>query len=143
MDKFILNIIHRPEMVPEYSEKVTGQGKEEDITRESLITESLDIFKLQQQIAHENDFKTTIQMTYASLFNDEAVAIAKEHHEKYGDEISLSLLGLPCKEFREKYKTKDFCIWMFSMEDKKSIVKDVFEKFYEQFKFYPESTGSY
>lgn len=26
-DTFILNILHRPEMVPEYAEKVTGQGK--------------------------------------------------------------------------------------------------------------------
>lgn len=143
MDKFILNIVHRPEMVPEYAEKVTGQGKEEDISRKGLLTESLDIFKLQQQIAHENGFKTTIQMTYSSLFNEEAVALAKEHHEKYGDEIALSFLGLPCKEFREKYKTRDFCIWMFSMEDKKSIVNDVFGKFYECFGFYPLSTGSY
>ena len=31
MDKFIVNIIHRPEMVPEYAEKVTGHGKEEDL----------------------------------------------------------------------------------------------------------------
>jgi hypothetical protein len=143
MGKFILNIIHRPEMVPEYAEKVTGQGKKEDISRKSLLTESLDIFRLQQKIAHDNGFKTTIQMTYASLFNEEAVALAKEHHEKYGDEISLTLLGLPCKEFREKYKTKDFCIWMFSMEDKKSIVTDVFEKFHQAFGFYPTSTGSY
>ena len=30
--EFIVNIIHRPEMVPEYAEKVTGQGKKEDIT---------------------------------------------------------------------------------------------------------------
>lgn len=143
MDQFVVNIIHRPEMVPEYAEKVTGHGKEEDIGRKALLTESLDIFKTQQEIAHKNGLKTTIQMTYASLFNDEAVALAKEHHEKYGDEIALSLLGLPCKEFREKYKTKDFCIWMFSMEDKKEIVNDVFTKFHEQFGFYPESTGSY
>ena len=143
MDKFVVNIIHRPEMVPEYAEKVTGHGKQEDIGRKDLLTESLDIFKFQQETAHKNGLKATIQMTYASLFNEEAVEIAKEHHKIYGDEIALSLLGLPCKEFREKYKTKDFCIWMFSMEDKKSIVKDVFEKFYECFGFYPESTGSY
>lgn len=143
MDQFILNLIHRPEMVPEYAEKVTGHGKAEDIGRKALLTESLDIFKTQQEAAHKNGLKTTIQMTYASLFNDEAVALAKEHHEKYGDEIALSLLGLPCKEFREKYNTKDFCIWMFSMEDKKEIVNDVFEKFFERFGFYPESTGSY
>jgi hypothetical protein len=143
MDKFVVNIIHRPEMVPEYAEKVTGHGKEEDISREALLAESLDIFKTQQSIAHKNGLKTTIQMTYASLFNEEAVELAKKDHELYGDEIALSLLGLPCKEFREKYKTKDFCIWMFSMEDKKAIVEDVFGKFYDCFGFYPESTGSY
>ena len=77
MDQFIVNIIHRPEMVPEYAEKVTGQGKTEDIGRKALLTESLDIFKTQQEIAHKNGLKTTIQMTYASLFNDEAVQLAK------------------------------------------------------------------
>ncbi len=130
-------------MVPEYAEKVTGQGKAEDIGRKALLTESLDIFKFQQATAHKHGLKTTIQMTYAALFNEEAVAIAKHDHETYGDEIALSLLGLPCKEFREKYKTKDFCIWMFSMEDKMQIVDDVFGKFYTIFGFYPESTGSY
>ena len=143
MDSFIVNIIHRPEMVPEYAEKVTGQGRSEDIGRKSLLTESLDIFKLQQECAHRNGLKTTIQMTYASLFNREAVELARQHHAQYGDEIALSLLGLPCKEFREKYHTKDFCIWMFSIEDKKAIVKDAFEKFYDCFGFWPESTGSY
>lgn len=143
MEQFVVNIIHRPEMVPEYAEKVTGHGQAEDIGRKALLTESLDIFKIQQECAHKNGLKTTIEMTYASLFNDEAVELAKQHHAQYSDEIGLTLLGLPCKEFRKKYKTKDFCIWMFSMEDKKAIVKDVFEKFYERFGFYPQSTGSY
>ena len=139
----ILNIIHRPELVPEYAEKQTGHGKEEDIGRKALLTESLDIFRFQQETAHKNGLKTTIQMTYASLFNDEAIALAKEHHEKFGDEIAMGLLGLPCTEFREKYKTKDFCIWMFSMEDKKAIIDDLFKKFHGIFGFYPKSTGSY
>lgn len=142
-EKFILNLIHRPELAPEYAEKVTGHGKKEDISRSDLRDESLDIFIFQQDVAHRNGLRTTIEMTYASLFSEEACRLAKEHHEKYGDEIGLSLLGLPCKEFREKYKTKDFCIWMFSSEDKKAIVDDVFAKFYECFGFYPHSTGSY
>ncbi len=143
MSEFIVNIIHRPEMVPEYAEKVTGHGQAEDLGRKALLTESLDIFKTQQAAAHKNGLKTTIQMTYASLFNAEAVALAKSDHETYGDEIGLTLLGLPCTEFREKYKTKDFCIWMFDMQTKKSIVDDVFGKFYQCFGFYPASTGSY
>jgi len=136
LSTFILNLLHRPELNPEYAEKTAGGG-------EKLQDESLEIFKLQQQLAHKHGLKTTIQMTYSSLFSAEAVEIAKAHHEQYGDEISLSLLGLPCPEFKAKYKTQDFCIWMFSMEDKKAIVDDVFGKFYECFGFYPQSTGSY
>lgn len=143
MSNFILNVIHRPELIPEYSSTIVGQGKEEDLGNKAVIIESLDIFKTQQKLAHENGLKVTIQMTYASLFNGEAVEIAKHDHEVYGDEIALSLLGLPCEEFREKYKTKDFCIWMFSLEDKKTIIQEVFEKFFEKFGMYPESTGSY
>ena len=33
MDKFIVNIIHRPEMVPEYADIVTGLVNEEDLGR--------------------------------------------------------------------------------------------------------------
>lgn len=141
--KLILNLVHRPEMVPEYSQKVTGHGEVEDLGKEPLLQESLNIFKLQQHIAHKNGLKTTIQMTYASLFNAEAVALAKAHHAEFGDEISLTLLGLPSEQFAAKYQTKDFCIWMFEAEDKKRIVDDVFSLFYKTFGFYPSSTGSY
>ncbi len=142
-EKFILNLIHRPEMAPEYAEKITGKGKKEDIGNKNLLSESFSIFKFQQDTAHKNGLKTTIQMTYASLFSDEAVALAKHDHNQFGDEIALSLLGLPCEQFRQKYKTKDFCIWMFSQEDKMKIVDDVFSLFYSKFGFYPASTSDY
>jgi hypothetical protein len=140
---FILNLIDRPEMAPEYAQKTTQSGKEDNVAASALNDESLQIFVFQQQTAHERGLRTTIEMTYASLFSDVVVAMAKHDHEVYGDEIALTLLGLPCKEFYEKYKTKDFCIWMFSKEDKKRIVDDVFTLFYEKFGFYPKSTGSY
>lgn len=136
-NEFIVNIIHRPELSPEYAEKSGGKK------HKSVSEESLDIFLFQQECAHKNGLKTTIQITYASLFNDSIIQIAKEHHEKYGDEIALSLLGLPCPEFKKKYKTEDFCIWMFSKEDKETIIDDCFGLFYEKFGFYPASTGSY
>ena len=135
-NEFVVNIIHRPELSPEYAMRALGK-------KESVKDESLDIFLFQQATAHKYGLKTTIQITYASLFSDELIEIVKEHHEKYGDEIGLSLLGLPCPEFKKKYKTEDFCIWMFSEAEKREIIDDVFSMFYEKFGFYPESTGSY
>ena len=135
-NKFVVNIIHRPELSPEYAEKALGKGK-------GVRDESLDIFRFQQDCAHKYGLKTTIQITYASLFSDVIIEMAKEDHEKYGDEIGLSLLGLPCPEFRAKYHTEDFCIWMFDEKTKEEIIDDVFGKFYEAFGFYPESTSSY
>lgn len=143
MSEFYLTVIHRPEMVPEYIQKEAEQGKKEDLTRSGVLQESLDIFRTQQQVAHENGLRTTIQMTYASLFNDEAVAIAKEHHEQFGDEIGCTFLGIQCAEFREKFKSKELAIWLFSLEQKQQIVDEVFEKFFDVFGFYPQSTGSY
>ncbi len=137
MDKLILNVIHRIELSPEYAEKITGKKVG------SLNEESLEIFKFQQDAAHKYGLKTTIQITYASLFSPKAIEIALEHHEKYGDEIGLTLLGLPCPEFKAKYQTEDFCLWMFSDEKKMEIIDDVFLKFYECFHFYPESTSCY
>ena len=143
MNQFYVTIIHRPEMVPEYIQKEAEQGKKEDLARSAVLQESLDIFRTQQQIAHDNGLRTTIQMTYASLFNAEAVSIAKEHHTRYGDEIGSTFLGIQCSEFREKFKSKELAIWLFSMDDKRKIVDDVFGKFHEVFGFYPTSTGSY
>jgi hypothetical protein len=143
MSEFYVTIIHRPEMVPEYIQKGAEEGKQEDLSRSAVIQESLDIFRTQQQTAHENGLRTTIQMTYASLFNEEAVTLAKEHHQKYGDEIGSTFLGLQCRPFRDKFKSKELAIWLFSMEDKKKIVDEVIGQFYEVFGFYPTSTGSY
>ncbi len=143
MTAFYVNIVHRPEMVPEYLQKEAEQGKVEDLTRRAVLQESLDIFRTQQQIAHANGLRTTIQMTYASLFNAEAVALAQEHHARFGDEIGLTFLGLQCAEFREKFKSKELAIWLFSLEDKRRIVDELFGKFFEVFGFYPTSTGSY
>lgn len=142
-NEFVLTLIDRPEMAPEYAQKTTQSGQSEDIGSNALLDESLQIFIFQQEAAHKRGLRTTIEITYASLFSDTVVELAKKDHEKYGDEIALTLLGLPCEQFYEKYKTKDFCIWMFSNEDKERIVDDVFELFHEKFGFYPESTGSY
>jgi hypothetical protein len=143
MAEFYVTIIHRPEMVPEYLQKEAEEGKQEDLTRSAVIQESLDIFRTQQRVAHDNGLRTTIQMTYASLFSDEAIAIAKEHHAQYGDEIGSTFLGIQCQQFRDKFKSKELAVWLLSIEDKRRVVDEVMGKFYEVFGFYPTSTGSY
>lgn len=143
MDDFILNVIHRPELVPEYINTDAVAGKADDLGAKEVIGESLDIFKLQQEIAHRNGLVCTIQMTYAALYNDEAIALAKQYHKEFGDEIAHTFLGVNCKEFREKYGLKDPAIWLYHMDDKKRIAVDSFERFKEVFGFYPASTGSY
>jgi hypothetical protein len=143
MSEFYVTIIHRPEMVPEYIQKGVEEGQQEDLSRSAVIQESLDIFRTQQQVAHANGLRTTIQMTYASLFNQEAVAIAQVHHQKYGDEIGATFLGLQCQQFRDKFKSRELAIWLFSMADKEKIVDEVLGKFHAVFGFYPTSTGSY
>lgn len=140
---FVLNLIHRPELVAEYIDTVSQAGQSEKLSKESVVNESLEIFKLQQEIAHRHNLRTTIQMTYAALYHEESVALAKEHHKEYGDEIAHTFLGLNCREFREKYQRRDPAIWLYSIADKKRIVIDSFERFHECFGFYPTSTGSY
>ena len=89
MDKFIVNIIHRPELMPEYINTDAQAGKADELGGQEVVGESLDIFRLQQDIAHANGLKCTIQMTYASLYNDEAIKLAKDYHEKNGDEMEI------------------------------------------------------
>jgi hypothetical protein len=143
MNDFFVTIIHRPEMIPEYIQKEAEQGKKEDLTRGGILKESLDIFRTQQKTAHENGLRTTIQMTYASLFNPEAVALAKEYRREYGDEIGSTFLGLQCREFRDRFHSRELAIWLFSIEEKKKIVDELMTRFADAFGFFPTSTGSY
>ena len=48
---FVVNIIHRPEMVPEYAEKVTGRAKQK-ILEERHCLRSLWIFLSSSRIQH-------------------------------------------------------------------------------------------
>ena len=49
-NKFIVNIIHRPELSPEYAEKALGGAK-------GVRDESLDIFRFQQDTAEAKDLR--------------------------------------------------------------------------------------
>ena len=40
MNEFLVTIIHRPEMIPEYIQKEVEQGKKEDLRRAEVLQES-------------------------------------------------------------------------------------------------------
>ncbi len=129
--------------MPEYLEKSAARGKAEDVARQEVIDESLDIFRLQQKIVHDAGLSTTIQMTYASLQSAAAIAMARQDSEQFGDEIGLTFVGLTCREFRERFHTREIAIWLFSMEEKKKIVDHMFGLFRDAFGRYPRSIGAY
>ncbi len=99
MDKFVVNIIHRPEMVPEYAEKVTGHGKAEDIGRKALLTESLDIFKAQQRLAHENGLKP-------ACLTKKQLPLPKQTMKHMGMKLPFLCWGCPVKNFVRNIRPK-------------------------------------
>ena len=120
-NRFILNVIHRPEMVPEYAEKVTGHGKEEDIGRKALLTESLDIFKTQQAIAHKYKIKTTIQMTYASLLTARQWHWPRNTMKSMATKLPCLFSGFPAKSFVKNIRQKIFVSGCFPWTIKKRL----------------------
>jgi len=135
--KMLLNLVHRPEMAPEY---IACQSHGES---KAVKNESFEIFKLQQDMAHQAGLKTTIMVTYPSLFEPEVVETIKAHHKKYGDEIGLSLWGMNCPHFNKEFETEEVAFWFLSFEKKKKVVNGAFTRFHDKFGFYPNSVSCY
>ena len=64
-NEFVVNIIHRPELAPEYAAKTSGADAK------AVVRESLGIFLFQQEAAHKNGLKTCLStyMTEMSQLN--------------------------------------------------------------------------
>ena len=143
MGKLVLTVIHRPEMVPEYLEKEAAQGKTEDIGRAErhqrfsryLSDAAADRARERPEDDDPDDLREPLQRGSRCHRPGASAGVRRRDRP--------DAPGPALQEFREKYKTKDFCIWHFSMEDKREIVNDVFGKFQDVFGFLPQSTGSY
>jgi len=49
----------------------------------------------------------------------------------------LHFLVSNARSFRDKFKSKELAIWLFSMEDKQKVVDELMSKFHEVFGFLP------
>jgi hypothetical protein len=121
VNKMFLNVIHRVD------------SEEKDI----------EALKFQLEEAHRLGLKATNLLTYPALHNSEVIEYIKEQHRIYGDELGIHFHAMVCKDFIERFNSKEPAIYFYTMEEKKAIITYIFEKFNEVFGFYPSAVGSY
>jgi hypothetical protein len=105
--------------------------------------DKIEAFCLQQDFVHEVGLKSTILVTYQAMHNKKIMEYVKQQEESYGDEIGIHLEGIQCKAFQEKFGMDERALYLYTFEDKKKILTEIFTKFYELFNKYPASIGSY
>ena len=121
MKKMFTNIIHR---VDEDADKV-----------EALY--------FQQDLVHEIGLKATILVTYEAMHHKHITEYIKQQEESYGDEIGIHLEGIQCKTFQEKFGMDERALYLYTFEEKKMILTEIFTTFHDTFKRYPNSMGAY
>ncbi|HQL08868.1 MAG TPA: hypothetical protein PLE35_04655, partial [Lentisphaeria bacterium] len=72
-----------------------------------------DIFRRQQDLAHDLGMKTTVFVKYSDLFDDRILADVTAYRERWGDEIGLSLHDLNGPDTCELSGGMQ-SIWLFS-----------------------------
>jgi len=116
-----VNILHRPEPDPYRKE----------------------IFKLEQDMAHNLGLRTSIMATAPSLEDEDTVDLMKMYAKKYNDELGLSFHTLDSPDIEELVGYKEAAIWMYDEADKRKVIKYLVGKFEEVFGFLPTSVASY
>lgn len=121
LKKMFLNVIHRVD------------SEERDI----------EALKFQLDEAHRLGLKSTNLLTYPALHNKDVIQYIREQHMAYGDELGIHFHAMVCEDFVKRFNSKEPAIYFYNMEEKKTIITYIFEKFNEVFGFYPTAIGSY
>lgn len=103
---------------------------------------SYDIYRRQQELAHSLGLKTTIFLFYRDLFDERALTDALSDHERFGDEIALSLHGLTGPGLSE-ITNGQIAIWLLDRSRKEKALALILKKFREILGASPASVGSY
>ena len=116
-----INIIHRPE--PDSYRR--------------------DIFRLQQDLVHDLGMKTTIMATMPSLEDRECIAMMRDYHEQWGDELGISFHSLDTESLERLIGYKEAALWLYHNDDKRKVIRYHLDKFREAFSQDPKSVASY
>ncbi len=117
----IVNVIHRP-----------GPDKKK-----------YEMFRLQQQIAHELNLKVTLLIPYDFFFQPEVVEELLRDHQQYGDELGIWMGELTSGKMAETVSCKEPFLWLHTTESKRKILEVEIAKFREVFGREPASFGAY
>lgn len=105
--------------------------------------ETYPYFLLQQEYAHQLKLKVTLIVQLDAMHDESIVAQMKEYHREYGDELGLSLSGFDSPEFLEKIGGHEDFIWLYSREDKRTILQMIVDRYRKVFGGDPVSAAAY
>lgn len=104
---------------------------------------SLSSLKFQWQAALDRKLPTTTLCSYASLWNDEAVALAKEMSAESSQELGLHLHAFNGQRFQEKYHSTDPGFWLLPRATQFAMIAEMVDRFADVFGHLPASIGGY
>ena len=116
----IVNIIHRP-----------AAGR------------LMEMFRLQQNMAHELGLKTNILVPFDFLFDTDVVREIAAYHENYGDEIGLWLGEIAGEHMNDVFPCKEPFLWLHTKENKRKILTAAFAQFEKAFGHALTAMGCY
>ena len=116
----IVNLIHRPGPERKY-----------------------EMFRLQQNMAHELGLKVTLLVPYDFLFDVRAVCDIQADHAQYGDEIGLWLGELTGGRMAGTVESPEPFLWLHTAENKQIILRTALEQFRAAFGKAPDAFGAY
>ena len=102
-----------------------------------------DMFRLQQNIAHELGLKVTLLIPYDFFFKPDVMADIMAYHDTYGDELGIWMGELTGGKMQETVPCKEPFLWLHTRESKEKILKTVLDKFREAVGSEPVCFGGY
>lgn len=116
----IINILHRP-----------GPGAQ------------VEMFRLEQQIAHELGLKTTVMMPVWALSRPDIVEEVRRDRDTYGDEVAMYFGDMDCSGMEGVGESQEPFLWLHTKAAKKAIIDKALSDFRAAFGTDPVSTGSF
>lgn len=113
------------------------------IHRLDIKPESQAALRFQWEAARSRGLPTTTLFSYGALWDESAVALAREFATDNTQELGLHLHGFNGARFLENYKSTDPGFWLLPRATQFAMIAEMVERFKELFGHPPASIGGY